>query len=427
MKLVIENGHIIDPANNIDKQGSIYINNGKIAALFNAPAGFRADKTLDADNRIICPGIVDMAARLREPGLEHKATIASETAAAAAGGVTSLCCPPDTNPVVDTPAVVELIHQRGRAANKTNVYVLGAMTKNLAGERLSEMYALKEANCIGVSNGYAPMDNGEILRRCCEYAASCDLPVFLFAEDNTLRNNGVVHEGVVSTRLGLPPIPETAETVAVSRALLIIEQAGVRAHFCRLSTARAVNMVADARQRGLAVSADVNICQLHFTDANIADYNSLFYLRPPLRSRDDRDALINGVNSGVIAAVCSDHQPHDGDAKALPFSLTEPGASTLELLLPLMLDLVHKNKLDLVTALSAITHRPAEIMNIPAGTLAVDAPASLCLIDPNQEWTVDNAGLISAGKNSPFHGWRIRGKITQTLLNGKTVFERKRN
>ena len=423
MKLVIENALIIDPANHIHKKGALYISAGKIAALFKAPAGFTPDKKLDAGDQIICPGIVDIAARLREPGLEHKATIKSELIAAASGGITSLCCPPDTDPVIDTPAVVELINQRSRESGKTKVHTLGALTKNLEGKQLAEMYALKEADCIGVSNGYAPMDNSETLRRCFEYAASCKLPVFLFAEDLNLRNNGLVHEGPVSTRLGLPPIPETAETVAVSRALLIAEQTGVHVHFCRLSTARAVQMIAAAKKQGIAVSADVNICQLHLSDLDVDNYNGLCHLRPPLRTRHDQEALIDGIKSGTISAVCSDHQPHDADAKALPFTIAEPGASTIELLLPLMLHLVNSNKLELDSALSAITHRPAEIMDIATGTLAVGAPADLCLIDPGHQWTIRNADLRSAGKNSPFDGWKIKGNVTRTLLDGETTFE----
>jgi len=425
MRILIEKGRVIDPANNIDKKGNVYISNGKIVGLFRAPANFEADKVLNAKNRIVCPGLVDLAARLREPGLEHKATIKSETLAAVHGGITSLCCPPDTNPVIDTPAVVELIHQRSRQAKQANVYCLGAMIKNLDGQQLAEMFALKKAGCIGVSNGYAVIDEGETLRRCFEYAASCNMHVFLYAEDNSLRNNGVVHEGAVSTRLGLPAIPETAETVAVSRALLLMEQTGVRVHFCRLSTARAVTLIAEAKKQGLPVSADVNICQLHLTDMDIADYNSLCHLRPPLRSQRDQQALITGVKAGLIAAVCSDHQPHDTDAKAAPFTLTEPGASTIELLLPLLLLLVNRNKLDLITALSAVTHRPAEVMGINAGMLDIDRPANLCVFDPDCSWTIDNQALYSAGKNSPFNGWEVKGKVTHTIVSGKVVFEQK--
>ena len=367
--------------------------------------------------------MVDLAARLREPGFEHKATIKSESIAAAHGGITSLCCPPDTNPVIDTPAVAELIHQRSRSVGKTKVYTLGAMTKRLAGKQLSDMFALKEAGCLAVSNAYSPIDDGATLRRCFEYAASCRIPVFLFAEDTSLRNNGVIHEGFVSTRLGLPAIPETAETIAVSRALLLVEQTGVRTHFCRLSTARAISMISAAKRQKLPVTADVTICQLHLTENDIADYNNLCYLRPPLRSLRDQEALIAAVKLGTVTAVCSDHQPHNIDAKASPFSLTEPGASTIELLLPLMLYLVQQDKLDLQTALAAVTYRPAKVIGIPAGTLDIGQAADICIFDPEQEWTINKDQLISAGKNSPFHGWKIKGKISHTLLDGKIVTE----
>ncbi|MEE9551543.1 MAG: dihydroorotase [Gammaproteobacteria bacterium] len=423
MRIKISNGRIIDPANKLDKRGDLFIENGKIISVGKKPAKFTPDRNIEADNKIICPGLVDLSARLREPGHEYKATIASETTAAASAGVTSLCYPPDTHPVIDTSSVVELIHQRATGSNKSRVYPLGALTYALKGETLAEMYALKVAGCIGVSNAYEPIDNTEVLRRSLEYAATCDLTVHLFCEDSFLQNNGVVHEGVMSVRLGLPAIPETAETVAINRVLILIEQSGARVHFCRLSTARSVDLIAAAKQQGLAVTADVSISHLHLTEIDLGTFNSHCYLRPPLRSQRDQERLLKGLAEGTIDAICSDHQPHDDDAKAAPFSMTEPGASTLEVLLPLTLQLTAKNELSLSEAIATVTTRPATIAGIEAGTLSPGAVADICVFDPAQTWTVERDQLKSAGKNTPFNEWEMMGKVTHTILGGQLAYE----
>lgn len=422
-RLRIRNGRIIDPANGIDRQGDLYVADKRVAAVGDAPAGFSAGREIDATGSYVIPGLVDLCARFREPGAEYKATIASEAVAAAAGGVTSVCCPPDTVPVIDTPAVVELIHRRAAAARKVRVYPLGALTHALGGERLAEMHALKHAGCIAVSNACAPIPNSEVLRRAMEYAASCALPVFLYAEDHYLRNAGVVHEGAIGTKLGLPPIPHAAETVAVSRALLLMERTGVHLHFCRLSSARSVALVAAAKSAGLPVSADVGICQLHLSDRDVDGYEANCHLIPPLRTLEDQHALRQALADGTIDAVCSDHQPHDADAKAAPFSLTEPGASTIEFLLPLILELARSGVLPLPRALEAVTYRPAQLLGIQAGTLAVGAPADIVIVDPEPSYTVQLESMHSAGKNTPFAGWELRGKVRHTLIGGRVVFE----
>ncbi len=423
MRIKISNGRIIDPANKLDKRGDLFIENGKIISVGKKPAKFTPDRTIEADNKIVCPGLVDLSARLREPGHEYKATIASETTAAASAGVTSLCYPPDTQPVIDTSSVVELIHQRAAGSNKSHVYPLGALTYALEGNTLAEMSALKSAGCVGISNAYEPIVNTEVLRRSLEYAATFDLTVHLFCEDNFLQNNGVVHEGAMSVRLGLPAIPETAETVAISRVLMLIEQSGARVHFCRLSTARSVDLIAEAKQQGLAVTADVSISHLHLTEIDLGTFNSYCYLRPPLRSQRDKEALRKGLAEGTIDAICSDHQPHDDDAKAAPFSMTEPGASTLEVLLPLTLQLTAKNGLTLSEAIATVTIHPGIIAGIEAGTLSPGAAADICVFDPTQTWTVTRDQLKSAGKNTPFNEWEMTGKVTHTLLGGELVYE----
>lgn len=423
MRIRIRNGRIIDPAADVDRQADLYIADKLIAAIGRSPAGFQADREIDAAGKWVLPGLVDLCARLREPGAEHKGTIASEAAAAAAGGVTSVCCPPDTEPVIDTPAVVELIHRRAKAARQARVYALGALTHALAGERLAEMHALKRAGCLAVSNACQPITNSEVLRRAMEYAANCGLPVFLHAEDPFLRNAGVAHEGAVSTRLGLPPIPQAAETVAVSRALLLVECTGARLHFCRLSSARSVALLAQAKKAGLPVSADVGICHLLLTDQDLIGYEANCHLIPPLRTHADQRALLRALADGTIDAVCSDHQPHDADAKSAPFSLTEPGASTIELLLPLVLRLVQDGAVPLARAIAAVTHAPAGILGIEAGTLKVGAPADITIVDAQLGFTVRPEQMRSAGKNSPFAGWDVKGGVSHTLVGGRVVFE----
>ncbi|MBI4005872.1 MAG: dihydroorotase [Gammaproteobacteria bacterium] len=423
MRTVIRKGRIVDPANNQDRIADLYINNGKIIAIGDAPAGFKPDHTIEGKDRIVCPGLVDLSARLCEPGYEYKATIASETTAAASAGITSICCPPDTYPVVDTSAVVELIHQRSLKTNMARVYPLGALTHGLEGETLAEMHALKSAGCVGVSNAYAPIDNSAVLRHTLEYAATCDLTVHLFCEDSYLRDQGVAHEGIMSVRLGLPSIPETAETVAVSRALLLVEQSGARVNFCRLSTARSIELIEHAKKQGLPVTADVSIAHLYLTEMDLGTFNSYCYLRPPLRSQYDKEGLRRGLAEGTIDAICSNHQPHDDDAKSAPFSMTEPGASTLEVLLPLTLQLVRDGSLNLAQAIATLTIKPAKIAGINAGHLGKGAVADICIIDPEKSWTVKTDELLSAGKNNPFNGWELTGKVTHTLLGGRIVFE----
>lgn len=422
MRTVIKHGRIVDPANKLDKVADLFIENGRIVAIGKDPAGYTPEQIVEAENRIVCPGLVDLSARLREPGQEYKATIASETAAAASAGVTSICCPPDTSPVIDTSAVAELIHQRALLANKAKVYCLGALTSSLKGKTLASMHTLKTAGCIGVSNAYAAIGDTAVLRRALEYAATCNLTVHLFCEDDGLRNNGVIHEGMMSVRLGLPGIPETAETIAVSRALLLIEQTGTKVHFCRISSARSLELIAQAKRQGLPVTADVGISHLYLTEIDLTGFNSLCHVRPPLRTTRDRDELRKALVTGTLDVICSDHQPHDEDAKAAPFGLTEPGVSTLDVLLSLSLQLVQDKVLNLQTAIAALTINPAKIAGIDAGHLGKGAAADVCIIDPELSWVAEKETLASAGKNCPFLGWEMTGKVTHTLLDGNIVY-----
>lgn len=427
MRLRIINGRIIDPANSIDSVQEICIADGVIhfigQSIDSTSRDFTADREIDATNLIICPGLVDLSARLREPGYEHKATIASETRAAASGGITTLCCPPDTDPIIDTPAIATLVRSRAEAAGYARIVPLGALTQGLKGEHLSEMAALKEAGCIGVNNASRHITDAHVLRCAMEYAATQNLTVFLNAEDYWLRNQGCMHEGMVSTRLGLPGIPESAEVAAVARDLVLIEQTGVRAHFCRLSSARAARMVARARYEGLPISADVSAHHLYLTEMDVGDFNSQCHIEPPLRTQRDRDGLRACLARGIVTAICSDHQPHEPDAKLAPFSATAPGISALETLLPLTLRLADEDLLSLSDAIACLTHQPAKILGINAGTLSIGAPADLCIFDPNHYWTVSEKTLLSRGRNTPFMGWEFKGRVTYTVLGGKVVYE----
>mgnify|MGYP001813309022 FL=1 len=421
-RIHIRGGRVIDPASELDGQLDVFVADGRITAVGAAPDGFTADHIIDATGRVVCPGLVDLCARLREPGQEHKATIASESAAAASGGITTLCCPPDTRPVVETPADIELIRLRAEAAGKTRVVTLGALTRGLRGEQLSEMAALQQAGCVGVSNAMQPLANTLVQRRALEYAATFNLTVFLYANDHWLTSDGCAHEGKVATRLGLPGIPEAAETAAVARDLALIEQTGVRAHFCRLTTARAVRMVARARYDGLPVTADAAMPYLYLTEIDISDFDTRCHVIPPLRTVEDRQGLRDALQRGTLNAVCSDHQPHEPDAKQGPFPSTEPGISGLETLLPLGLRLVDESVTDLSNMLRSLTSSPAGILGLPCGTLASDSIADICIFDPELTWQLDAHNMLSNGQNTPFLDWEMKGRVTHTLLAGRLVY-----
>ena len=423
MACLIKNGHLIDPGNDISKKTDIYISNeGFIQAIGKAPENFKADSTIDARGKLVCPGLVDLRARPREPGLEYKATIESETLAAVSAGITTFCCPPDTQPVIDTPAMAQMIQHRAWRFGMSFIHPMGALTKNLEGKQLSDMEALDESGCVGITNGLTPVTNTLVMRRAMEYATSFDLTVFLHSEDPWLHGDGCVHEGEIGTRLGLPGIPEAAETVGIARDLALIEHTGVRAHFCGLSSARAVEMIAEARSRGLNVSADVTAHHLHLTEHDIGYYNTQCHVMPPLRSNRDRDALQLGLQSGVITAICSDHQPHEPDAKLAPFAIAASGISGLETLLPLTLKLVDNKLLTIEKAIALLTTNPAKIIGVDTGNLGIGATADICIIDPGQHWILTEENFVSRGQNSPFIGWEFTGKVTHTFVGGELVF-----
>jgi dihydroorotase len=422
MRIVLRGGRLIDPAHGIDAVLDLFIAEGRIAGVGPTPAGFTSDQEIEARDRIVCPGLIDLCARLREPGQEHKATIASETRAAATAGITTLVCPPDTDPVIDEPSVVELIRRRTKAAGFARVLTLGALTHRLRGERLAEMAALKEVGCVGVGDGGRPIANTLVLRRALEYAATFDLTVFLTPLDPWL-GHGVAHEGQVATRMGLPGIPAAAETGVLARDLELVRDIGVRVHFGRLSCARSVELVARARAEGLPVTADVAMHHLHLTEVDLTGFDSQCHVRPPLRGSRDRDALRAGLANGVLDALCSDHQPHEPDAKQAPFGDTEPGVSGLDTLLALGLRLARDGMLPLPTLIERLSGGPARILGLDGGHLGVGAPADVCVFDPDADWPVTADTLRSRGQNSPFIGWELQGRVTHTLLEGRVVYQ----
>ena len=425
MKIHIKNGRLIDPKNSIDTVRDVYIAAGKIVAVGAAPDGFTANRTLDATERIVCPGLVDLSARLREPGFEYIATLESEMDAACAGGITSLACPPDTDPPLDEPGLVEMLKYRARNLNKARVYPIGALTAGLKGLRLTEMAELRDAGCVAFSHADVPLTDNQVLFYAMQYAATFNIPVWLRPQDASLARNGVAHDGQVATRLGLPSIPVCAETTALATILLLARETGARVHLCRLSSAEAINMVRRARHDGTAVTCDVAVHHLHLSEMDIGYFDPHCHLIPPLRSQRDRDALRRGLADHTVDAVCSDHCPVDDDAKQLPFSESEPGATGLELLLPLTLKWAEEDNVALPTALARITTDAAKIMGIDAGHLSVGADADVCVFDAERYWKVEPSSLRSQGKNTPYSGIELKGRVTHTLVGGQVAYETK--
>lgn len=423
MNIEIRHGRLVDAASGLDRVAPLFIAAGVIAGIGDAPPGWRADRSIDAAGCIVAPGLVDLSARLREPGLEHKATLESELAAAVAGGVTSLACPPDTDPPLDEPGLVEMLKHRARLLSQAHVYPVGALTVGLAGTTLTEMGELAEAGCVAFSHADVPLIDTQVLLRAMQYAATFGHTVWLRPQDPYLGRAGVAHDGEVATRLGLAAIPAMAETIALSTLFALVRATRVRLHVCRLSTAEGVVMVAAAKREGLPITCDVSIHHLHLCDVDIGWFDAAAHLVPPLRGDRDRAMLRAGVVDGTIDAVCSDHAPVDDDAKQLPFAEAEPGATGLELLLPLLLKWANESQVALPVALSRVTAQPAAILGIDAGTLRMQAPADLCIFDADAAWRVTPSALQSQGKNTPFAGYEMTGKVRWTLVGGQVVYE----
>jgi dihydroorotase len=425
MKIHIKGGRLIDPRHGVDAVRDVYVAAGRVVGIGEAPAGYSANRVVDAAGLIVCPGLVDLSARLREPGFEYLATLESEMAAAIAGGVTSLACPPDTDPPLDEPGLVRMLKFRARSLNQARVYPLGALTAGLKGERLTEMAELMEAGCVAFSQADAPLADNQVLCRALQYAATFGFPVWLRPQDASLSRTGVAHEGQVATRLGLPAIPMCAETVALSTMLILARTTGARLHFARLSSADGVGMVREARRLGLPVTCDVGIHHVHLSEMDIGYFDPNTHLTPPLRSVRDRDALRAALAEGTVDAICSDHTPIDEDVKQAPFAEAESGATGLELLLPLTLKWAEEAGQTLSFALGRITCEAARVLNVDAGHLAPGQAADICVFDPERAWRVGADTLRSLGKNTPYRGIELRGQVRYTLVDGDIVYEAK--
>ncbi|MCG6889638.1 MAG: dihydroorotase [Gammaproteobacteria bacterium] len=424
MSLHIRNGRVVEATGADPRLVDIYLQNGKIVGLGAAPNGFRAEQVIDAGNQLILPGLIDIQARLRDPGQPEKANIESETEAAVKNGITSLCMPPDTQPPIDNSATVELIHHRNEVfGHHARIYPIGALTRGLAGEQLSNMGSLRANGCIAFSNALHALAGNLVQRRAMDYAAGQQSLVIIHPLDHDLMGNGCVHEGAVATRLGLPSIPEIAETAALAKDIELVEQTGARTHFGQLSCARSVEMIRRAKAKGLPITADCAIHQLFLTDHDIGDFNSNALTIPPLRSQYDRDALRAGLADGTIDCLCSDHQPHEVDAKLKPFPSAEAGISGLDTLLALALRLVDEEVLPLGDLIARLTLNPADIFGLPGGKIGVGEVADLIIVDPDSQWICDPDRFISKGKNSPFGGWDFHGSVTHTLIDGKVIYQ----
>jgi len=429
MKILIKNGRVIDPASKLDKVCDVAIAAGRIVSMGDA-VDFGAAKTIDAKGCIVMPGLVDLAARLREPGYEHEGMLESEMAAAVAGGVTSIVCPPDTDPVLDEPGLVEMLKFRAEKLHQARVFPLGALTRKLEGEILTEMVELTEAGCVGFSQAEVAIPNTQVLQRAFQYASTFNYPVWLRPQELYL-GRGVAASGPLATRMGLPSIPVAAETIALHTIFELMKITGARVHVCRLSSADGVELVRQAKQQKLPVTCDVSINSLHLTDTDIGYFDSRTRLNPPLRQQRDRDALRAGLADGTIDALVSDHTPVDEDAKTLPFGEAEPGATGFELLLSLAVQWGDESKAGLMRALSVVTSAPAQVLGASLGTLQASVGqlanggiADVCVFDPKPEWTVTAEGLRSQGKHTPFAGYPMRGRVRCTIAAGQLAYER---
>ena len=420
-KISITGARVIDPDSKLDEVTDIHVEEGCIAAVGSAPKGFKPDIKIDATNQLVIPGLVDLAARLREPGLKYRANMETELAAATHGGVTTLCTPPDTDPVLDEPGLVEMLRHRARQLDGTRVFPLGALTVGLKGEVITEMAQLTAAGCVGLSQpSRLPADTHALLRAM-QYASTFDFTVWLHPQDAFLGRDGVAHGGAVASRLGLSTVPASTEAIALHTIFELVAQTDCRVHLCRLSSATGVELVRRAKADGLPVTADVAIHHLHLTDLDIGHFDSRLRVDPPFRGQRDRDALRAGVADGTIDAVCSDHTPVDDDDKIAPFASAEPGTTALELLLPLVLKWADQSDVTLAEALAAVTCRAAKILGVAAGSLKKGAAADICVVDPVKPWIVSEKTLQSACHHSPFSDSELQGCVTKVLIGGVPI------
>jgi len=436
MNILIQNGRVIDPASGFDHTADVAVSDGHIVAIVQAgeklPANFKAEQTIDAKGCIVAPGLVDLQARLREPGYEHEGMLDSELTAAVAGGVTSLVCPPDTDPVLDEPGLIEMLKFRAEKLHRARVFPLGALTRGLKGVVLTEMSDLTDAGCVGFSQAEVPLENTQVLQRALQYAATFGYTVWLRPQEVHL-GKGVAASGPLATRLGLGGVPVAAETIALHTIFALMRSTKARVHLCRISSAEGVALVRAAKQEGLAVTADVSINSLHLSDHDIGYFDSRARVTPVLRQQRDRDALRVALADGTIDVLVSDHMPVDNDGKALPFAEAESGATGLELLLSLSLKWANDSQVGLLRALDVLTAQPAKVLGKIAGQsesigqLHVGGVADLVVFDPAAEWHVTPDALHSQGKHTPFAfdmtGMSLPARVKATLVAGRVAYQ----
>jgi dihydroorotase len=422
MKILIQGGRVMDPASGTDTVADVAISAGKILAIGKAPEGFQAQKTIDAKGLIVMPGLVDLSVRLKEPGHEHEGMLDSELAAAVAGGVTSLVCPPDTDPVLDEPGLVEMLRFKAERLHRAHVMPLGALTRGLKGEVLTEMVQLTEAGCVGFSQAEVALENTQVLQRALQYANSFGYTVWLRPQELHL-GKGVAASGPLATRMGLSGVPVAAETIALHTIFELLKNTKAHVHLCRISSAAGVALVRQAKAEGLPITCDVSINSLHLTDADVGYFDSRARVSPPLRQQRDRDALREALADGTIDALVSDHSPVSEDEKALPFAEAEPGATGLELLLSLTLKWSQDSKVPLSRAMAVVTSEAARVLRKDMGQLKVGAQADVCVLDPEAHWQVTADSLRSQGKFTPFSGYDLPGRVRCTLVHGQVAYQ----
>jgi dihydroorotase len=418
---LIKRGRVIDPSQKLDRVTNVLLENGKVAA-FDVPDD-AAPEVIDATNRIVAPGLIDMHVHLREPGREEDETIETGTAAALAGGFTSIACMPNTEPPIDTQGTVEFIHHQAARAKTCNVFVVACVSKNREGKELAEIGQLVQAGAVAFSDDGAPVYNPELMRRAFEYCLMFDKPVLNHCEVRELTQGGVMHEGLVSMVLGLPGMPAAAEDVMVSRDISLAQVTGGRIHIMHVSTAGAVDMVRRAKSRGIRVTTEV--CPHHFSlsDESLRSFDSNYKMSPPLRGAADVEACIAGLRDGTIDVICTDHAPHALEKKMRELDQAPFGIVGLETALGLVVTkLIEPGVLDWPSAVAKLTVNPARVLGINKGTLAVGADADITIIDPTYEWTVDPARFRSRSKNSPFGGWRLRGRAETVIVGGEARY-----
>jgi len=429
VKILIKNGRLLDPKNGIDQICDISIASGRVVGIGKVDPSFEAKRVIDAQGLAVVPGLIDLSVRLREPGFEHRATLESEMHASLAGGVTSLVIPPDTDPVLDEPGLVEMLKHRAKQLNQANLYPLGAMTLGLKGEIITEMAELTEAGCVAFSQAVRPLIDYGVLYRTMLYAKTFDYTLWLHPFDAALSKGGVAASGAFASRTGLAGVPVQAETIALHVLFELQKSTGVRLHLCRVSSAAGLDLVRKAKAEGLPVSCDVSINQIHLIDQDIGFFDSNYRLDPPLRSQRDRDAIRQGLADGTIDAICSDHTPVDDDGKLLPFSEAEQGATGVELLFSLVYKWALETKIPVLDALAKITTQPASILLSgapalpPCGHLDIGVPADLALVDLDAAWVVNRESIYSQSCHTPFFGYELPAKVKMTLVGGRVVWE----